>query len=107
MPEVNRQSQPVFLRGAIGRFGSRLRWNARLCRRIEPRLLGGIVDANADLREAAFEFDGAILRAFLRGELRFQDAVYFDGVTGLWQFDMSARHYLFVVLGGFPSAWLR
>jgi hypothetical protein len=41
------------------------------------------------------------------GELGFQDAVYFDGVTGLWQFDMSARHYLFVVLGGLPFAWLR
>jgi hypothetical protein len=57
---------------------------AKLRRRIEPRLLGGVIDENADLWETALELDGSILRAFLRGELGFQDAINFDGVTTLW-----------------------
>lgn len=31
------------------------------------------------IRRRALQFDGAIFRTFLRGELRFQDAVNFDG----------------------------
>ncbi|MEY9231011.1 hypothetical protein ABIF68_010335 [Bradyrhizobium japonicum] len=65
--------------------------------------MGGVVNANANLWKAALQFDGAILGAFLRGELGFQDTVYFDGVTGLWQFDISSWHYLSPSLVDFRS----
>jgi len=61
--------------------------------RIESRLLDCVVDANANLRKAALQFDGAIFSALPGGELGLENSVDLNGVTRLRQFDISSRHY--------------
>jgi hypothetical protein len=50
-------------------------------------------------RKPAFQFDRAVLFAFLGAELGLQSSVDFKRETGFWKFDRSAGHSESKVIG--------